>query len=286
MLTFSLIIALILDRTFDDLQTYRSYRWLGNYYRWLVENWKIDRLGFWVANGVLLLSILLLVGLLNSLFHNALFGLFELAFYVVIAALCLGPRGLDRDIDEYIDSLGMDDPDRLNRASASLGVDTVSSNQVEAVGQVAGSIFVIANRGHYSVIFWMVLAGPVAAVGYRLLERLAMQNELSVRPDWKRQATQLVAWMEWIPALLSSYAFMICGSFEAGLNRNQQFPVFGGDLADINDRRLRQVGLASTGMDALGEVLDSVEMIKKVRGLVLRSLVAWIAFGALVEYWT
>ena len=283
MITFSLIIALILDRTFEHLQDYRSFQWLGSYYRWLVENWKIDQLGFWAASGFTLLSILLLVGLLSGLFHNALFGLFELAFYVVIGVLCLGPRSLDRDIDVYIDSLGADNSQQLSSAAARF---SGNSESTEVSAQVAGNIFVMANRSVYSVIFWLVLVGPVAAVGYRLVERMAMQIQFSDKLDWQSRAVQLMAWMEWIPALLSSYAFMICGSFDAGLSRSRQHPMFAQELDRANCQRLRQVGLACSGIDSDSDHLDPVDKIKKVRGLVLRSLVVWIAFAGLFQFLT
>lgn len=286
MLTFSLIIALILDRTFEDLQDYRSFQWLGNYYRWLVENWKIDQFGFWAASGFTLLSILLLVGLLNGLFHTAVFGLFELAFYVVIGILCIGPRSLDRDIDVYIDGLEAENPQQLSSATASFAGNAENSESTEALAQVAGNIFVMANRSLYSVIFWLVLVGPVAAVGYRLIERMAMQIQFSDKLDWQSRAVQIMAWMEWIPALLSSYAFMICGSFDAGLSRSQKLPMFAQELDRLNCQRLHQVGLACSGIDTDSEQLDPVDKIKKVRGLVLRSLVVWIAFAGLFQFLT
>jgi len=286
MFTFSLIIALVLDRTFTELQDYRSFKWLDNYYRWLIGSWKIDRFGFWPTVGITLLSILLIVGLLDGLFNNALFGLFELAFYVVIATLCLGPRSLDRDIDVYIDSLRADDSQQLMSATALFGVDTRNPEVTEGVDQVAGHIFSIANRGLYSVIFWLVLGGPLAAVGYRLIERMALQIEFSGRLEWRNRAVQIMAWMEWIPALLSSYAFMISGSFDNGFSRSQQLPWFGPDVDRVNNWRLHQVGIACSGIDAENGSLSSIDKIKKVRGLILRALVVWLAFAGLYEYLT
>ena len=284
MSTFSLIIALVLDRSYEDLQGYRNFHWLSSYYRWLVEHWKIDQYGFWFAAGPLLLSILLLIALLDGLFKNALFGVFELAFNVAIAAVCLGPRSLDRDIDVYIDSLGDENSGQTARAATWPGVDAGNPKSDEAIDQLAFGVFVMGNRSLYSVIFWMVLAGPVGVVAYRLCERLAMQFDFSDKLDLQERATQLMGWMEWLPALLSSYAFMICGSFDAGLNRNRHLPVLGQNIADINHQRLHQVGMACSGVDTENNHLSAIDKIKKLRGLVLRSLVAWIVIAALVEF--
>jgi AmpE protein len=283
MFTFSLIIALVLDRIFTELQDYRTFRWLGSYYQWLVDNWKIDKFGFWPAAGIILFSVLLLVGLLDGLFNNAFFGLFELAFYVLIAALCLGPRSLDRDIDVYLDSLTADDSQQQSTAAELFGVDTENIDASKQIDQVAGNIFVMANRGLYSVVFWLVLAGPLAVVAYRLIERLAMLNQFSGRLGWQSRATQIMAWMEWAPTLLSSFAFMVSGSFDAGFSRSQQLPVFGPDVDRVNHRRLHQVGMACSGIDTENGSLHSIDKIKKVRGLILRSLVVWIAFAGLFE---
>jgi len=285
MLTISLIIALVLDRIFPDLLAYRSDRWITNYCQLLGDRWKAGRFGPWPMLGFIVVPVLLLISLVNSVFAFGSINLFTLAFYTVVVYLCLGSRSLDRDIDAYIDALTESDHDRAARdAGAMFGADVDSEPEVQ-IRQVAGSIFVLANRNLYSVIFWIVVGGPVVLVVYRLLERIAAQNFVSDYQNINHKSRQLMAWLEWIPAHLSGFAFLICGNFDAGLKRLREQSMFEVDVGAVNDSYLQQVGLASIRTEEGVADLPNAELIKASRGLVLRSLVLWIGFVALLEYW-
>ncbi len=285
MLTLSVIIALVLDRIFSDLQAYRSDKWLVSYCRMLGDRWKLDRFGPWPMLGMILVPILVLISLVYIVFSSASPNLLTLAFYTVVVYLCLGSRSLDRDIDAYIEAFSDSNHDQATRAaSAMLGVDVESELETQ-IKQVAEGIFVLGNRNYYSVLFWMIVGGPVVLVVYRLLERIASQNIVSDSQSLSDTARQLMAWLEWVPAMFSGFAFLVCGNFESGLKRLRDQTIFDVNVSAVNDNYLQQVGLASIRIDDKLSDLQLVEVIKASRGLMLRSLVFWILLGALFEYW-
>jgi membrane protein required for beta-lactamase induction len=94
-----------------------------------------------------------------------------------------------------------------------------------------------------------------------------------------------MAWLEWIPAHLSGFAFLICGNFDAGLKRLREQTMFDVNVSAANESYLQQVGMASIRIEVKLVDLQMIEVIKASRGLLLRSLVLWIGFVALLEYW-
>ena len=284
MLTLSVIIALVLDRIFPDLQTYRSDKWLASYCRTIANKLKLDELGPWLMLGIMVIPVIVLIALVNMIFSSTSPNLLTLGFYAVVVYLCLGSRSMDRDIDTYIEAFTQSDQEKAKRvAKLMLGVD-VESEHLEQIKQVAGGIFVLANRNFYALFFWMIIGGPVVLVLYRMLERIAAQNFDSDNQSLNDTARQLMAWLEWLPAMISGYAFLICGNFDAGLKRLREQTRFDTNLAATNDSYLRQVGLASIRIDDKLADLQMVEIIKSSRGLMLRSLVLWVGIAALFEY--
>ncbi|MEE8365742.1 MAG: regulatory signaling modulator protein AmpE [Gammaproteobacteria bacterium] len=285
MLTFSLILALVLDRIFPDFQAYRSDKWLVNYCRLLAKRWNLDRFGVWPMLGFIVVPLLFLVGLVNAVFSGESPNLLSLAFYTAVVYLCLGSRRLDKDIDAYIETFSASDHEQATRAAKTMLGSDVASEPDAQIEQVAGSIFVLANRNFYSVIFWMVVGGPVVLVAYRVLERMASQTFASDIQNLKDTARQIMAWLEWIPAHLSGFAFLICGNFDAGLKRLREQTMFDVNVSAVNESYLQQVGMASIRTEEKLVDLQMVEVVKASRGLVLRALVLWIGMVALLEYW-
>ncbi len=285
MLTLSLIFALVLDRIFPDLQAYRSDQWLSNYYRLLTKRWHLDQFDLWPMLGFIFVPVLLLISLVNGVFPGESFNLLSLAFYTIVVYLCLGLRSLDRDIDAYIEALSESDFERATRAAKTMPGTGVVSETDPQINQVAGSIFVLANRNYYSIIFWMLVGGPVALVAYRVLERIASRAFVSDIDKLNDTAMRILAWLEWTPARLSGFAFLICGNFDTGLKCLREQAMFDTNASAANESYLRQVGLASIRVEEGATDLQMVELIKASRGLMLRSLVLWIGLVALLEYW-
>ena len=284
MLTLSVIIALVLDRIFPDLRVYRSDKWLAIYCRKIANRLKLDEMGPWLMLGIMVIPVIVLIGLVNMMFPSTSPNLLTLGFYAVVAYLCLGSRSLDRDIDTYIEAFTQSDQENAKRIAKLMPGVNVESENMEQIKQVAGGIFVLGNRNYYSLFFWMIIGGPVVLVLYRMLERIAALNFESDNQSLSDTARQLMAWLEWLPAMISGYAFLICGNFDAGLKRLREQTKFDANIGATNNNYLRLVGLASIRIDDNLADLQMVEIVKSSRGLMLRSLVLWAGIAALFEY--
>ncbi len=259
MLTVGIVIALVLDRSFPSLRDHHRQHSLSNYFRWIADHWISPQLPHRLMPLVLLLPLLLFVALINNFFQS---GVFALGYYSLIAFVCLRPSVLNEDVDKQISELKKDD-----------------SGAIQSTYQLFGQ----ANKSLYTVIFWLVVLGPLAAVAYRMLASLCAEKTLTTKEIWANDVVKIVNWIEWFPALISSFLFMVCGNFEAGLKAAQSVPYLDTDLQTLNESRLRQVGLASLTTDKEGE--PGVELIQRSRGLLLRALVLWLALAAGLEFW-
>lgn len=259
MLTVGIIIALVLDRSFLALRDQRQQHSLSNYYRWISDNWIPAQLPRRLIPLVLLLPMILVIALIDKFFQS---GFFALVYYSLIAFACLRPNVLNEDVDRRIKELQNDD---------------------SSADQNAHRLFGLANKSLYTVIFWLVVLGPLAAVAYRMLENLRSEKTLPMKEVWEKDVVKILSWFEWLPALISSFLFMVCGNFEAGLKAAQSVPYFASDLQALNESRLQQVGLATLTTDKGSET--GIESIQRSRGLLLRSLVLWLALAAGLEYW-
>lgn len=132
-------------------------------------------------------------------------------------------------------------------------------------------------QGFFAVIFFYLIAGPLAALTYRLL---VLTSEQATWPEASGKATRLLHILDWLPVRLLSASFALIGNFIT-VNRALMH-----DLLCINEPAhslLSKAGRAAVEAqsDVLGEkgttTLDNIWL------LLVRSAVLWFASVAL---WT
>jgi len=273
----SILIALLLERITPQLIDLRQYRWLREYNQWMIDVLHIERLGAWLGFAMLMLPLLLVIWVLAAMFENALFGLFELVFNIAIVFLCLGPKELDGQVDRYLDAIEIGDSQQQFSAASRLTRETPLMDLPQQVVQVCKSLFVEANSRMFAVLFWFTLLGPVAAVFYRLLEQLLQQKILQDSlKHIEHVLHSALGWIDWIPVHLSLFAYMISGSFEDGLQAFRRGSISAVNIYDQNNEILQNVGYQAISAHEVDNDSQALELLRKSRGLVLRSLVVWL----------
>ena len=273
----SILIALLVERIIPQFIEFRQFNWLRDYALWMKDALHVERLGSWAGSALLLLPLLLLVWLIEAMFENALFGLFELAFNVLVIFLCLGPRDLDSQVEQYLDSIEIGDAERRSQLAGHMTSDEVATELPDQAMQVSRSMLVQANSRMFAVMFWFTLLGPVAAVLYRLLEQFLTQDylEQSLQP-FKSVLRSVLGLVDWIPARISLLAYMISGAFEEGLQAYQKGSFTALDSYEQNHDLLQLVGFACITQPEVTGQDHTMQLIRKTRGLILRSLVVWL----------
>jgi AmpE protein len=162
----AVILALVLGHVAPTLAQARRYEWFGGWIATLGS--RLGARGTHASRYGILISLgapLLLVGLLQALFADRLYGLPAFLFALAVLFYCWGPRDLELDVDAVAEA---DDPDRRRAAVQTLfGADRTPV--ADAPGLVEG-VFVAALERWFGVLLWFVLLGPFGAVLYRLTQ--------------------------------------------------------------------------------------------------------------------
>ncbi|MDZ4297150.1 MAG: regulatory signaling modulator protein AmpE [Moraxellaceae bacterium] len=134
----------------------------------------------------------------------------------------------------------------------------------------------------FSPLFWFLLAGPVAALGYYLL-RLMVGH---AREEARQIALSWLHIADWIPTRLLSISFALAGNFTAtwAVIREQLLK------SDANGHELIDVAAQAAEPEGLDDDIESAHLnltasLTRVQALIQRSLIVWMVFLALKTLW-
>lgn len=135
---------------------------------------------------IMVLPLVILCAFVLWILGSIVFGFVGFLLHLVIFYYCLGP----------------DNPFYPNRASAE---DDNSSNN-------AHNYFVAINSQVFAVIFWYIVAGPVAALIYRLI---SLSQEQPAVASAAKTVTDI---LDWIPARITVVLYLLVGNFQQSVN--------------------------------------------------------------------
>jgi len=270
-----ILIGIIFERASDTLEKLRNFEWFDNYSRWLLRTFpRITEQGRFSII-IILLPILFLTAILQGWFEGQLLGLIELLFGLVIFAFCLGPKDLNRQINNYLDAKeNGDETIAYNEASNIMQKDAPTDPDQQVV-EVMRSILHEPNDRFFSVIFWFVVLGPLGALMYRLATHTMRTAENETLAN---AATQLQAIMAWAPAHMAAIGYALTGNYEGAKHE------FYSKTKQDNLTECNYHTLITAGQGALKDCKPGEETacIRSARALVLRTLIVWLSFIAIL----
>jgi len=203
-----------------------------------------------------------------------------LVFAVLVVFLCLGPRDLGSEVDEYCAAMDRGDAETARRVLLEISeAEHPRSSEIEVVED---AVFVQANNRIFGVVFWFVLLGPVGAWIFRVADLLRRRvafgsiRDVELNEDVPAAIEAVYGLLKWIPARLAMLGYALCGSFDDALNRWRDFQSDGHIPIDQrNDQIVAEVGKAAmTGF--LDEPPNSSAAARNAMRLVTRTLFIWV----------
>ena len=274
MALLSIIISLMLDHSFRHMHHLRDLLWFENYSGKLGRYLKTDN--SWLKFSLILAMPVLLIGLLQFILSDALWGIPFLLLGIPVLLYCLGPDCLVNDIEAYLDarSLG-DDEEALHYAGVLTG-RSASSSPDQQVSDVTRAILSSTNERVFSVLFWFVLLGPLGAVLYHFAANISKQDEAD--SAIRDKAALIQSGMAWAPARLLSIGYALTGHFDGAIHAYRNRP------HEENIALANYDILISTGLGALQdqESTDEISCVRSARSLVTRAILIWVAMLALL----
>ncbi len=265
-----ILIGLILERTLDRVREFRKFHWFNRYSQWMIQH-----LPGLIEQGsssiiILLLPLMIVVAIVQNMLDNIFFDLFSVIFGLLVFVYCLGPRDLSLDIDGFLDARENGDEEKAQQYASAIMGEESSRAPDRQIADVMHAILYQSNDRIFAVIFWFVVLGPFGAILYRLTSYTML---FSMNKTLAAAAKKLQAILAWPSAHLVSMGYALTGNYEgatAGF-RDKSKP---DDLSLSNYNTLTRAGLGALKDCTPGE---ETACIRSTRGLVLRTLVVWLA---------
>jgi AmpE protein len=220
--------------------------------------------------------------IVDSLLGGALFGLLGVVMAVVVLFYTWGPRDLDMDVADLATAT---DSEARARALRALGAADTQATGVDRVELV----FAEALRRWFGVLFWFVLFGPVAALGFRLVQLLSDRSELMGELPYAQSlaSRRLYEALAWLPAQLMALALALAANFDAVSKAwREHHASHGQGVLHLDLSFLAATARACIEFDDVDAVDDATNprelVAEQSLQLVWRILIVWLAALALV----
>lgn len=259
-----ILLALAAQRHLKIAKTEQRFQWGERYFSWLFPHLNFAQFG-WLKLVLLFIPLALITFVLEMSLTRGIFALYQLLVSVLIVWFCLSPFTWNEKVVE-VDSGAKD---------AKAKKTTLKKKVV--VMPMLEQLLSDANSQVFAVLFWFVVFGPVGAALYRAITVLKQSTE---RHDslavLQVSATTLEQLVNWLPARITSFSYLLAGDFSHGFGRWLELAKQG--LSSSKDI-LNQVGLLVMSVDSQADSQDELQAMTK--RLLDRSLIIWLVFIAI-----
>ncbi|MBF8779499.1 regulatory signaling modulator protein AmpE [Pseudomonas fulva] len=165
----------------------------------------------WWSLAILVLAPVVLLALVLHVLAPVAYGLLVLPIHLLVLLYSLGRGNPRRALGPLRDAWRRgDDQAALHAAERDLGLGADDPQALQR--QVQDHLLWQMYQGFFAVIFWYALAGPAAALAYRLLALCAAhsrQQALGARAGCLRHV------MDWLPVRILALSLALVGNFVA-----------------------------------------------------------------------
>lgn len=252
-----------------------DYDWFTPYVAFLNEKLSsANVMEGYVGLAVIVLPVVFAVLILNLLFDDWAFHIFELVFGFVVFFYCLNAVNYEEALEHFF---------KGNKAEKEVKafVDAALPKTDGGIARkVTNTIFVRSLNDIFSTIFWFVLLGPSGVAVYFMVS-LVGQGSIKETKPVSDAARMVQAVMDWVPVRLVGLSFALMGSFHSvfvywvkhivtGLDSAQDLITHYGLLAlDANPRESKEATHKESSASAQ---------------LVFRSIFVWLVFIAVITF--
>ncbi|QTL36049.1 beta-lactamase regulator AmpE [Pseudoalteromonas viridis] len=226
MMLISIIIALVIERLGARSEHWQIDFYLGKYLAW--SKTQLSEKGMFGSDLGVMVWLVLPTILVALVYHLSDFVLFQLILNVLILLVCFGCGRYRRLYKGYLNALTRGDSEAVTLYALQMGQERT---ETERNGETFGQTLVWINFQHYcAVMFWFVVLGAPGAVLYAsvryLVETLTerQEDDLPAQVSLLRcslgahaqRFTKLLFWLNWLPARVASFGYLIIGNFTKG----------------------------------------------------------------------
>ncbi|MCF6193739.1 MAG: regulatory signaling modulator protein AmpE [Kangiellaceae bacterium] len=282
----TLLIVLGLEFYFKIGSEYRNFSWFTKLRHYLASLFS-ERSFFesWGGIAVILLVPVIALYAMVSIFGGGIYWFVLFIVSVVVLFLSIGPNRLEDSFEAYFHSIAKADYEgashHLNEINDSLRrVEKIEGNEPDEIVRAATrSILIESHTRYFGVISWFIFFGPCGALFYRLahLYRSACSDEGF--NEHSPLLETLIHWIDWIPARITGFLFMLTGDFVKGVYRIQDYLT---DAEADNSQLISETGIAALGLD-MGRSDSETEENQLALAMANRTIIFYLVLGAVLS---
>ena len=205
-------------------------------------------------------------------------------FALAVLVYCLGPREFAADLEAILAA-----PDLPARIAAAQQLSDDGNQVAWNVRELGSAVVYAALRRRFAVLWWFFVLGPAGALAYHLLQLLARDPALQHADDGDAPH-YLANAADWIPAQLLTFTLALVGHWEAVIATWRLWRSHAAPTSWYRDEPtfLGAAAQADVRMDIGEDEGDGMERydplveLMRLRGTLLRALLAWLSVVALV----
>jgi AmpE protein len=268
MTLFAILICIGIQRYFNlSVKNYWQV-WLRSYVQGLTTVLTKIHLGnSYVITICIVLPILILIGGLEYMLHDVWFNLPNFILNVVVLFACLDAHKFHDGLREYFQAREQNDPQAAFRYGLIFLDREAADDLVILARHITRKLFLQADCSIFSVLFWYILAGPLGALIYTVINFLA-QDQIK-----DPAAAKIKNILDWIPVRLVGLSYALVGNFAYGFARWRKNVLSG---LDATHDFAYAAGLASLELEDGDVVLADAAENRLAIDLIDRALILWI----------
>ena len=197
------------------------------------------------------------------------FVLWQMLVNVVVLLVCLGCVFYREKYKGYLNAMQRNDSEAASLYALQLGQ---KRTEEQRGGETLGQTLAWINfRFYCAVIFWFVALGPAGAVFYALVRSFAdavREGKADSLKPHKKMLQALLFWLDWLPARIASFGFLIIGNFNKGTSCWLKHVL---NFSISNRKMVTETALAAEQVEAqhIGCTVEALCMVKLVKRNVL-----------------
>ncbi len=217
--------------------------------------------------------------------HSPLPDLLQLLFALAVLLFCFGPHAFEADLEAILAA-----QDDAGREAAAQALAEDGEHVPWRAVELGEATAYAALRRRFGVLFWFFLLGPVGALLYRLARALGHDEALRLDTDARGTARQLANGLDWVPAQLMVFTLALVGHWDAVIGAWNRWHQQALPNSWLNEGPgfLGAAARADIQIDIEGgegyaeERSDPLLELRRLRGALLRALLAWLSVVALI----
>lgn len=247
--------------------------WFGPYVGFLQKN--LEKTGMWngfAGLAFVVLPIVLIVALLDYMFHDAFGSVLSFLFSLLLLWYCLDARNPQLRLSAYFSGKKAEKEVKEFIGSA------LPKTEAGVARKVSSTLFHNALSNIFSMLFWFILVGPVGVATYYLVNLIA-DNRVKQSKPLADKAKLVLGVLDWVPVRLLGLSFALMGSFGSVFVYWMKNLLAGIDKAES---LVVHYGLLANGASPSDSKSATYKECVEASGLCFRAIIVWLVLLAAI----